>query len=165
MKTINLLFWVCLSLVTSLLDVSFFSAMPVYDATIVSTLAVILVLALVGNLRNEVTFSFSSIIFFSLFSSVPVWYLVIAFMIVPTLVLYLRKSHLPDLSVAATIPFFIGVNLLFQAGLIAIVVGGWGAAAWNSLGYFVLINTICGLVIYFALQNVASRLKRGKLSV
>lgn len=163
MKLIKLLGFIVLSLASTLLDVSFFSALPFHEATIISTLSIIIILALLGNLKNEISFSFSAIIFFSLFSSVPVWYLVLTFMIIPTLVLYLRKSYLPDLSVLAATPFFIGLNLIFQLGLTLIVVGGWNNAAFNALGYFVLVNTVSGLLLYFLIKIIFARLEREKI--
>jgi len=147
-----------LSLILTLLDVSFFTSIPIAGATIISTYAVIINFSILKNNKNNnnenFIFEAISLIFFSIFSSVPIWLLLIAFFIIPGTIFYLRKNYFPAPSIIVSIAFFALANLFFDL-ILLVYFSEYNLAGLKSLLYFVLINTIIGVAIY----SIANYLK------
>lgn len=160
------LFLIILSLILSLLDISFFASLSFGGATIVSTYLMIITFALFfdsKNLSNElILFEASSLIIFSIFSSVPVWLLFISFFFVPGIIYYFRKNYFRTPSVLASVLFFAVSNFIFEF-MFLLYFGEIGQAGFKVLLYYVVINTIAGACIYRLLDNY--RVKRTEIRI
>lgn len=161
MKLFKIIIFGILALLLTLLDVAFFSNLPVYGATIVSTFLVAIIFSLDNKWENLVLFGSFSLLFYSVFSSVPILVLAFVFYILPFAVHYLRKNYFRDTSAVFSIAYFAPVLLLFDLSLM-IATKQWGAEAVLALCYFVLINSVFGVIIYAPTLRIHRALTLGK---
>jgi len=132
----------------TLLDTSLFANMTVKNASIVSVFQLIIILALVADTRNYFIFVSGAIIFFAVFSSLPVWTIFILLFLLPCSVLYLRKGHLPLPSLPVATIILLLSNLIFELVLL-LYIKEWNKKGFEVMYYFVLINTVFGSLIYY----------------
>ncbi len=156
MKTYKYIILAILSLLTTLLDTSFFSFIDIFEASIISTFAVLFTMAILNLKREALYFASFSILFYVIFSSVPVYLLFILFLGIP-LILYLTKTKiaLNQENVLWVITIFLLANFLFDL-LLLLLFGGVSAESITSLFSFIVINTIFGLIIYYLSKIVIS---------
>lgn len=136
-----------LVLLLTLLDVAFFSNLPVYGATIIVTFLVAIIFSLNNKWENLIIFSSFAFLFYSIFSSVSVLVLFFVFYILPFAIHYLRKNYFRDTSAIFSIAYFAPALLIFDLSLM-ISTKQWGTEAILALCYFVLINSVFGIIIY-----------------
>lgn len=148
MKWIKLTTLFLFAAILVLLDTSFFANLSVHNASIVSVFQLIIIFALIADTKKYLFFAASTIIFFSVFSSLPIWLIALLFFILPSTILYLRKSHLPLPSVPVALILFLIVNLLFEI-ILLFYVKEWNKDGLLVLYYFVIINTIFGATLYY----------------
>lgn len=158
MKVIKKLGIVLFSLILTILDVSFFSAMPVHGATIVTTFLVAIVLSLLLSPESLIIFAAGAVIFFSIFSSLPAWILIIGFFAIPEIVLYLRKTVVPEPTVPISFFFFVITNFIFEL-LLLLFAKEFNSVGFSMLGYFVLLNSVAGTFLYFLMKSFRNRIK------
>lgn len=132
----------------TLLDTSLFANMTLKNASIVSVFQFMIILALVADTRNFFIFISGAIIFFAVFSSLPVWTIFILLFLLPSSVLYLRKGHLPLPSVPVAAIILLLSNLIFELVLL-LYIKEWNKNGFEVMYYFVLINTVFGSLIYY----------------
>jgi hypothetical protein len=144
-----------LALLLTLLDVTFFSNLSVYGATIITTFIVVVIFALDKKWESLILFSSFSFILYSVFSSVPVLVLVFIFYILPFFIHYLRKNYFRDVSAFFSIAYFVPSLFLFDLSLM-IATKQWGVEAVLALCYFVIINSVFGIVIYAPILKLRS---------
>lgn len=151
---------IMLSFILSLLDISFFASLSIGGASIVSTYVVIITLALLFDskkLSNELlVFETSSIVIFSIFSSVPVWLLFFSFFLVPGMILYFRNNYFRTPTVPISIIFFVISNFLFEFSLL-LYFGEASQNGFQALLYYILINTIAGVAIYYIANSFMTK--------
>lgn len=152
------------ALVLTLLDVSFFSSMPIYDATIVTTFLFVITISLLLFTESFILFAAAAIIFFSIFSSLPAWILVVSFFCIPEIIFYLRKTVVPEPTVPISFFFFIVVNTMFELMLL-IYSKEFGRSGFAALGYFVLINSVAGTTLYFISKMFRDRFKISEVKI
>lgn len=156
MKLLKYLSLIILALLLTFADASFFSSLSFRNASIVSTLSLVLIFAFLGNSRIFFIFTFSVVIFFSVFSSIPIWLIFLIFFIMPSIFLFLRKSHLPIPSIPFSIVFFVLADFLFELSLL-LTSGEWNSAAIKVLLWFVLLNVVFGTVIYYVIRTLGKK--------
>lgn len=132
----------------TLLDTSLFANMTIKNASLVSVFQLIIILALVADTRNYFIFVSGAIIFFAVFSSLPVWTIFILLFLLPSSVLYLRKGHLPLPSVPIAAIILLLANLLFEFVLL-LYIKEWNKKGFEVMYYFILLNTVFGALIYY----------------
>lgn len=148
----------------TLLDTSFFANLSVGHATIISTFQLIIIFALISDTKNYFIFMTSTIIFFSIFSSLPMWVIFSLFFLLPSVILYLRKVHLPLPSVPITLILFAIANLFFES-ILLFYAREWNRSGFSVLCYFIIINTIFGTVSYYVVHSFLNfRAGRGKIN-
>ena len=147
----------------TLLDTSFFANMTIRNASLVSVFQIIIILALVADTRNYFIFVSGAIIFFAIFSSLPVWTIFLLLFILPSAVLYLRKGHLPLPSLPVAAIIILLANLLFELVLL-LYIREWNKNGFLVMYYFILLNTFFGaLVYYFFHMYLLIRSRGGKI--
>ena len=131
-----------------LLDTTFFSSLTIKNASIISVFQFLIIFSLIADTRNFLIFTTSSVFFFSVFSSLAPFLIFILLFILPSLILFLRKNHLPLPSVPIAIVFFILANFIFEI-ILLLYYKQWRVEGFSVLYYFVLINSILGVAFYY----------------
>lgn len=160
MKTVVKILLIILSLLTAVLDTSFFSLLPIFGATIVSTFSVLLILSLFENRQNYLVFVFSSIVFFSIFSSVQIWFLVLIFLAVPSILTFLINHYFPKFSILPAFMYFFVMNLLFQ-GVLTLFFGQLSVAHLKAIGSFAAINCLFTFIVYILIKLLIAKYYTG----
>lgn len=148
MKWIKYLILFLLAATLTLLDTSFFANLIVKNTSIISTFQLIIIFALIADTKKYLFVVTSVIIFFAIFSSLPVWVIFLLFFVLPSTIIYLRKGHLSFPSVPIALILFIIANLLFEL-ILLLYVHEWNKSGFLTLYYFVLINSIFGIILYY----------------
>ena len=160
MKWTKLLFLFLLAGILTLLDTSFFANLTLKDASIVSVFQLIIIFALIAETKQFLFFLSSTIIFFALFSSLPIWILFLLLFLLPSLFLYLRKGHLPLPSIPVAIFLFLIANFVFEL-ILLFYAKEWNNKGFSVLCYFVIINTIFGSILYYFYYLILNIRTRG----
>lgn len=140
------------ALVLSLLDTSFFSAMPLFGATIISTFVFAMVLCVSKDQNILIYYSVSSVFFFSIFSSLPVWLIVVVFLLIPYILFFIRKKYFPKQSIPSSIPFFMAGTLIFSF-ILLVYNKQWDIDGVIVVIYFMIINSALGMGLYYILAR------------
>ncbi len=149
MKTYKYIILVILSLVTTLLDTSFFSFIDIFEASLISTFAVLLTFTILNFRREALYFASFSILFYTIFSSVPVYLLFILFFGIPIFVYLVKNKIALNLeSIFWIIIILLIANAIFDL-LLLFLFGGISAGTLTSFFSFITINTIFGVIIFY----------------
>lgn len=154
------LFLSLFALILVLLDISFFSAISLNGATIISTYILIINFALLTNPKdyhnNFTFFEVTSLIGFSVFSSVPITILFFAFFIVPAIIVFLRKNYFPMPSILNSVVFFFLSNIIFEF-LFVLYQKQINQTGIELIAYFSIINTLFGVFVYYISNRIKPR--------
>lgn len=148
MKLSQYLFLLILAFASTLLDVSFFSFLEIQDATILSSLALLITLSILDLKKSTVIFASFLTLFFAIFSSLSVWMMIALFFGVPLLIFVANHRFAIDRANFLVIFTFIFFNLIFQLSL-ALFSLDFSATAFKSIISFMIINSVFGLMIYY----------------
>lgn len=149
MKLYKYILLFVLSFLTAILDTSFFSFLTLYEASLISTFSIMIILMILDLRREALYFASFSILFYTIFSSVPVYLLFILFLGIP-LFFYLLKTRVAinlESLVWVIIILFLS-NLLFDL-LLIVFFGDVSAGSLTSLLFFTIINTVFGLIVFY----------------
>lgn len=144
---------VCLALVTVLLDVSFFSTFEIYGATVISSLAILLTMAITDRNRNYLIYAFSLILFFTIFSSLPLIVIAIEFLALPAGLNYVMTRYFPRPRAATSPIYYLFGNFIFELVLM-VYAKEYNQVGLLTLSYFVVLNSIFGVIFYVLLEKV-----------
>lgn len=144
----------------TLLDTSFFPNIIVKNTSIVSVFQLIVIFAFLADAKKYLFFTGIAIIFFSIFSSLPVWLIFVLFFVLPGIIIYLRKGHLPLPSMPIALILFMIINFMFELVLL-LYVKEWNKNGFTSLYYFVIINTLFGVILYYFFHSYLNVVTRG----
>jgi hypothetical protein len=158
-KTILII--IVLAFVLALLDVSFLGAITIGGATIISTFVVVIVFAILNKLDATILFAAAAALFFTILSSVPLWIIFLGFFVIPGIVIYLRRTNLPEPNVAVSFFYFIISTLIFEL-LFLINFREFNLVGFNLTGAFVLINSLAGVIAYYFAKRFSKRTHRIK---
>lgn len=152
MKLLYYILILLLAFISSLLDTSFFSFLEIYYATILISLGILISLPMLNIKKGTVMFATFLILFFTIFSSLEIWFLFLIFISIPLIVFYLNRRFAFDHSKILIILVFLFCNFLFQFSL-AVVSQDFSIQAFISVISFTTINTIAGFIIYNILKT------------
>lgn len=131
-----------------LLDVSFFSNFQLYDATVLSTIAFILVFCIADiHMRYLNIFALSAIFFFSIFSSLPIFIILVNFLVLPLALKIARGRYFPEPTVIMAIFYSLLFSFCFETVMI-LYDRIWSKEAILSLFCFTVLNTFASVVVY-----------------
>lgn len=160
MKTVVKILLIIVALLTTVLDTSFFSLIPIFGATIVSTFSVLLILSLFENRQNFLVFGLSSIVLFSIFSSVPIWFLVLIFLALPSIFTFIINNYFPKHSILPSFLYFFVMSFLFQ-GVLTLFFGQLGVVYLKIIGSFAIINCLLTFTTYLFIKILIARFYSG----
>lgn len=161
MTIFTYIFFAILTLITSLLDISYFSALPIFGSSILLTFQLIIVIAAYDWRYYSIIFATFAILFYAGLSSLPIYLILALFIGIPLLIFYLRKRIIFELNYFSFLSIIIASNLIFQ---IIYLISVWDFTSntfFASLS-FILINSLTGIIIFFISSKFAQTLKIGK---
>jgi len=147
-----------LSLFFTVVDTSYFSFYEIFGATIISSFCVVVILSILGYRKFALLFAAWSILFLSIFSSLPLYTLFAAFLGVPLLILYLKGKVYYESSLLAAISIFILANFVFRLLLLPVTGPLTNASLWSVI-FFPLLNTIFCIILFVVIKKIASYFK------
>ncbi len=152
-----------LSFALTILDTSFFSFVMIKEAQIISTYLVLVIFAIKADNRF---FEFSTFcaVMFSVFSSLPVWLILVNFCLLPSLFYYFRQKFLPEPSVFSSFLYFVSAAFFFELFLL-IYVDQLDAYGATIMGSFVLINAIAGSLIYLLQKHYQKLIRKPEIKL
>lgn len=153
MKFVYYIFILLLAFFSSLLDTSFFSFLEIYYATILISLAILISLPMLNVKKGTIIYATMLILFFTIFSSLAIWFLTLMFILIPLIVFYLNHRFAFDHSKLLIVIVFLFCNFLFQFSL-ATINQDFSTQAFISVLSFTFINTIAGFIVYNLLKIV-----------
>lgn len=139
--------FVLLALFTTLFDVTYLTNFEVYGATVISTFLIALLLAFLHKGRNYLVFACAAVIFFAVFSSLPIILIMINFLALPALVRYIRQRFFPEPNLFFSLFYFLLGTLFFDL-FFMLFAKEFSADGLVSVLSFVIINSISGVIIY-----------------
>lgn len=159
MKIYESLLWIVVAFVACCLDTSFFAFYEIFNATIISSFCLILIIALLDYKIQTLYYGAFCILFLSALSSLPIYSLFFAYMVIPLLIFYLRqKIYFEAVPVVAVFVLLVS-SVLFR--LVIIPLGSFSSGELLiSIMAFPILNTLFGIVI-FVLFNKFYIVKRG----
>jgi len=143
---------ILLALVLVFIDVYCFSFLPIGGVAVLSSFLVVLIFALFLR-QDYIILSLSLIIFLSVFSSLESWVSIIFYLVLPSLIIYLRKSFLPEPSVVATAIYFI-TSLLFFGSFLFLDLADLSSKSFEVILRFILLNTGFGLIFFLFFRKI-----------
>lgn len=153
MKVLNIIIYFLLAFVFSLLDTSVLSFMPIFSATILLTISVLITLSLLGLKEQSLIFAIFSVLFYAAFSSLSVYFLVIFFLAIPFAILRLKKMAFFESNYLLVILTFVLLFLFFSLAIF-ILNSEISVQMLAVVATFVAINTLAGLIIYFLTKMI-----------
>lgn len=162
--TKNLIF-ILLALFLSVLDLSFFSAFSLFGATVLTTFMMIVNLALLAKKQSKeefLIFQVSGFFVYTLLSSVSIWILLVLFILLPSLILYIRLNYFRTLSLPTGLILLIISNLLFEVFLF-LQAKQLNSQSVKTIIAFVIMNSLVGFVILFIASQFRYRKQEIKL--
>ncbi|MCX6808251.1 MAG: hypothetical protein NTW50_01105 [Candidatus Berkelbacteria bacterium] len=164
MKLFRNILLVVLALSLVLLDVSFFVNFEVNGATFLSSFCVLVVLALVDNSKKYYIFSLALVLFFSLFTSLPLLVIALNFFLLPAFLNFIRLKFFPEPTPFTSLFYFISISVVFEI-IIMIYSGSWNSQALLALLYFVLINSAAGVFLFTMYRIIKKRFLLGEIKI
>lgn len=153
MNIINYILITVIAIVSVILDTSFFSFLEVWHATVLITFQILITLSIIGFRQHLLYFAAIAILLYAIFSSVPLYFLILAFLGIPLLIIFLKSKITYESNFPVIFLSFLIVNLIFQLGLIGASLS-FSAAAITSIASFSIINTMAGLIIYYIINYI-----------
>lgn len=156
----SITYYIVITFVTfflSLLDTSYLSFLEIGGATILLSYAVLIVLALFDKKKPTFFYATLLILFYSIFSSLPILFLIFMFFVTPFVIQYAKKRFSIENNFVIILLVFFVSNLVFE-GLLILISKDFSFSALNALISFTTINTIVGIIIYFCTKVVTNYL-------
>jgi len=158
MNTFKKIMLIVVALVTVLLDVSFFSSIEIYGATIILSLSILLTMAISDRSRDYLIYAFSLILFFTIFSSLPLIVIAIEFLLLPAGLNYVMIKYFPKPRPVTSPIYYIFGTLFFELVLL-VYSKEFTESGLLTLSYFVVINSIVGVICYIIQEKVKNDFK------
>lgn len=146
MKQLKLLIYFLLGFVLVLFDVSFLSNFEIYGATVLLSFSFLVILAVVRPFEDFMYFSLSLVILFAIFSSLPLFLVVLNFVLLPLLINFVRTKYFHRPGRLGMIAYLAVANFLFEL-ILTIWAKELNQSGFLAIGYFTLINTFTGFII------------------
>ena len=159
MKLFESLIWIVVAFLACCLDTSFFAFYEIFNATIISSFCLILVIALLDFKIQSLYYGAFCILFLSALSSLPIYSLFIAYMIIPLLIFYLRQKIYFEAVLPVAVFVLLTSSVIFRLSIIPLGSFSYEELLLSVLA-FPILNTIFGAVI-FVLFNKYHTSRRG----
>jgi hypothetical protein len=159
MKLFESLIWIVVAFLACCLDTSFFAFYEIFNATIISSFCLILVITLLDYKIQSLYYGAFCILFLSALSSLPIYSLFVAYMIIPLLIFYLRQKIYFEAVLPVAVFVLLISSVIFRLSIIPLGSFSYEELLLSVLA-FPILNTIFGAVI-FVLFNKYHTSRRG----
>lgn len=157
--TIIILIAFCLSF----LDIAFFSFLEIYGATILSSFIFLIIFSITDKTKRDYMIaSLAVVLFYSIFSSLPLPIIFTGFFIIPASIGYIRERYLPEPTPIVSILYFFVSALLFE-GILVAYVKAWNPTGLLTLSWFVFLHILVGFLCYLIFFRLRKKLSRGEI--
>lgn len=148
MKYLRYSILIFISFVLVFIDVSFLSFWEVYGATVLSSLLFLIIFSMTDKTKKDyVVAALSVVLAFSVFSSLPLFLIIIGFFLIPASIAYVRQRYLPEPNVPISILYFV-ISSVFFEGILLLYLRAWTANGLLTFAWFVFINSLVGFISY-----------------
>lgn len=156
MKIIRQIIIIFIALALVILDVSFFSQLDIYGASILFSFIAAILFALLDRDKNYLIYLLSAVIFFALFSSLPLPIIFINFFLLPAVIYYIKNTYFPEPTILSVIFYFSVATFLFDL-IILLYAREWNEAGYLALGYFTVLNSLAGVGLFASIRRIFRR--------
>lgn len=148
MKYIRYATIIFISFLLTFIDVSFLSFLGVYGATILSSFLFVIIFSMTDKTKKDyIIAALSVVLFFSIFSSLPLFPIIAGFFLIPATIGYLRQHSFPEPSVLVSVVYFVISTALFE-GMILLYLRAWNDEGFLAFGWFIFLNSFFGFISY-----------------
>lgn len=145
-----------LALILAVLDTSFFSFHELLGATVITSFSAGIILAVLGLRKHWLLFAASSLLFFTAFSSLPLYILIAVFLGLPLLIFYIKNKIFFESSLLVTIVIFTLSNFAFRL-LILPASYSMEKSIIISTFAFTILNTLAGIIFFVLAKKMLIR--------
>jgi hypothetical protein len=132
----------------SFLDISFFSFLDIYGATVLSSFIFLIIFTIVDKTKQDyLVVSLALVLFFIVLSSLPLIPLLINFFLIPAIINYVRKYYLREPTLFASIGYFFIACFIFELTLL-IYARAWNATGFLTFAWFIFLNVFLSFISY-----------------
>lgn len=144
------------------MDTALLTLFELAGATVLSSLLLIIIFSLLFETDRFILMAVFTIIFLTIFSSLSPWLIVGGYLVLPGFLKFARERFLGKQSIFITY-MLIFLTCLFFELILLLSAGEWNRAGFETLGWFVLLNSSFGLVLYAAAAKIMAVLKSGEI--
>jgi hypothetical protein len=163
-KWIRYILLVLLSSAAVILDASFFSYLSVGGVSVLSSLSLFVIFALLGRQRDLLFLSVVSIFLLAAFSSLPVWFILFGYLFIPSGLMYVKVNHLHDSSLFMTYLLICLCCFTFEVPLLMLA-QSWDISSLRMLGYFILLNSSFTMLFFYLVRKTREQFTRGEIKI
>lgn len=164
MKWLKFIILILFAFTLTFLDASFFSFFSFLGTNILISFVFLITFAFLLKYREFIIFIFATSIFFAVFSSISVWQIFVCFFILPELTFFIKRKYLPEIFVLPSMILFMVTSIAF-GGILILGNGDFSAASVSELGYFVLSNSILGILVFAIVKKISDRYRRNEIRI
>jgi len=95
----------------------------------------------------------AAVLFFALFSSLPLPIVFLNFFLLPVAVYYIKNTYFPEPTIISVIFYFTAATFLFDL-IILIYAKEWNQAGYLALGYFTVLNSLAGVGLFALVRRI-----------
>ena len=156
MNKIKYFWYLIIGLLSVLLDVSFLSNFEVYGASVITSFLILIILAISDKGDDYIYFALLLVILFSIFSSLPLGVIAFDLLVLPIALNLVIKKYFPRPNNFTALFYFILATFAFDLFLL-IWSRDWSMTGFLAVGYFVVINSLAGWMIYFIYNAIRKK--------
>lgn len=147
MKLRELIIWAVIGFIACCCDTSFFAFYEIFNATVISSFCLLIVIAILNLKAQSLYYGAFCILFLSAFSSIPIYSLFIAYMIIPLLIFYLRQKIYFEAVLSVAVIVLLASSLIFRLAIIPL--GSLSSRELLlSVSVFPILNMLFGLILF-----------------
>jgi len=164
MKYFTIFAYILSALILIILDISFFVNFEAYNATLLSSLIVLLILAILDPTRQFFVYALACVLLFSIFSSLPVPFIIFGFFVLPALINIIRIKFFPEPTPFTSGIYFLSGTFLFHLPLI-FYGSDYSLSSLTTLIYFALLNTVVAIFCFSLYLIMRKRFSIGEIKL
>lgn len=135
-----------------LFDVTFLANLTIFNANLLLSFSVLLIVALLVKSDDYLILAISASFFLAILSSLPIILIMFNYVIIPAVIFGLRQRFFPRPTIASSFFYFIAAFFLFQLSLV-VYIRIFNHQVLVSSVLFIFLNSVLGCVIFAIAQS------------
>lgn len=144
---------IILAFILVILDVSFFSQLDIYGASVLFSFIAAILFALLDREKNYLFYLLAAVLFFTIFSSLPLPIIFLNFFLLPVAINYVKNTYFPEPTIISVVFYFFISAFIFDF-VILIYAKEWNQAGYLALGYFTVLNSLAGIGLFALIRRI-----------